>query len=104
MPPEQKGGGLNRRGPALEGRGDSRNATTVWDFINRAMPLNAEGTLTADEVYALTAYLLYINDVIAQDEVLDAESLPKVQMPNRDAFAPLPDWKPGQPRVEGYPY
>ncbi len=79
-------------------------ATTVWDYINRGMPLNREGTLTADEVYALTAYLLYINDVIPEDEVLDAQSLPKVEMPNRDAFAPLPDWKPGMPRLPGYPY
>jgi len=68
------------------------------------MPLNREGTLTADEVYALTAYLLYINDVIPEDEVLDAQSLPKVKMPNRDAFAPLPEWKPGMPRLQGYPY
>ncbi len=79
-------------------------ATTVWDYINRGMPLNREGTLTADEVYALTAYLLYRNDVIAEDEVLDAQSLPKVEMPNRDAWAPLPDWKPGMPRLPGYPY
>ena len=79
-------------------------ATTVWDYINRGMPLNDEGTLTADEVYALTAYLLYRNDVIAEDEVLDAKSLPKVEMPNRDAWAPLPDWKPGMPRLPGYPY
>ena len=42
-------------------------ATTVWDYINRAMPLNREGTLTADEVYALTAFLLYINDVIPEE-------------------------------------
>jgi len=47
-------------------------ATTVWDYVNRAMPLNREGTLTADEVYSLTAYLLFINDVIKEDEVLDA--------------------------------
>ena len=79
-------------------------ATTVWDYINRGMPLHQEGTLTADEVYALTAYLLYINDVIAEDEVLDAQSLPKVEMPNVDAWAPLPDWKPGMPRLPGYPY
>jgi len=79
-------------------------ATTVWDYLNRGMPLNREGTLTADEVYALTAYLLYINDVIPEDEVLDAQSLPKVKMPNRDAFAPLPEWKPGMPRLQGYPY
>jgi cytochrome c len=78
-------------------------ATTVWDFINRGMPLGSEGTLTPDEVYALTAYLLYLNGVIAEDAVMDAESLPMVQMPNRDNWAPLPDWKPGMPRLPGYP-
>ena len=79
-------------------------ATTVWDFINRGMPLGSEGTLTADEVYALTAYLLYLNGVIAEDAVMDAESLPMVEMPNRDNWAPLPDWKPGMPRLPGYPH
>ena len=79
-------------------------ATVVWDYLNRGMPINREGTLTADEVYALTAYLLYLNDVIPEDEVLDAQSLPQVKMPNRDAFAPLPEWKPGKPRLQGYPY
>ena len=79
-------------------------ATTVWDYINRAMPLNREGTLTADEVYALTAFLLYINDVIPQDETLDAQSLPKVKMPIGDGYASLPDWKPRTPRLKGYPY
>ena len=54
-------------------------AVLVWDYINRAMPLNREGTLTADEVYALTAFLLSINDVIPEDSVLDAQSLPKVK-------------------------
>lgn len=79
-------------------------ATTVWDYINRAMPLNREGTLTANEVYALTAFLLYINDVIPEDEVLDAQSLPKVKMPIGDQFAPLPEWKPKTRRLPGYPY
>ncbi len=77
-------------------------APTVWDYINRGMPLGEEGTLTADEVYALTAFLLYINDVIAEDAVMDAESLPMVQMPNRDNWAHLPDWQPGMPRLPGY--
>ena len=77
-------------------------ATTVWDYINRAMPLGEEGTLTADEVYALTAYLLSMNGVIAEDAVMDAESLPMVQMPNRDNWAHLPDWQPGMPRLPGY--
>jgi mono/diheme cytochrome c family protein len=79
-------------------------ATTVWDYINRGMPLNREGTLTADEVYALTAFLLYINDVIPEDTVLDAQSLPKVKMPIGDGYASLPDWKPKTRRLRGYPY
>jgi mono/diheme cytochrome c family protein len=79
-------------------------ATTVWDYINRGMPLNREGTLTADEVYALTAFLLFINDVIPEDEILDAQSLPKVKMPIGDRFASLPEWKPRTRRLQGYPY
>ena len=79
-------------------------ATTVWDYINRGMPVNREGTLTADEVYSLTAYLLYLNDVISEDKVLDAQSLPQVEMPNRENFARVPDWQPGAPRLKGYPY
>ncbi len=79
-------------------------ATTVWDYINRGMPLYQEGTLSADEVYALTAFLLYRNEVIPEDLVLDAESLPKIEMPNRDGWAPLPEWKPRSPRLPGYPF
>ena len=79
-------------------------ATTVWDYINRGMPLNREGTLTADEVYSIVAFLLNLNGVIPDDAVMDAQSLPKVRMPNRETWAPLPDWKPGADRLEGYPY
>jgi cytochrome c len=78
-------------------------ATTIWDYINRGMPLGKEGTLTPNEVYALTAFLLYKNDVIKEDEVMDAQSLPKVKMPNRDGFALPPEWKPAEPRLQGYP-
>ena len=78
-------------------------ATTLWDYINRGMPLGKEGTLSPNEVYALTAFLLYKNDVIKEDEVMDAQSLPKVKMPNRDGFALPPEWKPGTPRLQGYP-
>ena len=80
------------------------HATTVWDYINRAMPLNREGTLTSDEVYSLTAYLLFINDVIKEDEVLDATTLPKVKMPIGSDYASLPDWKPRTARLKGYPH
>ena len=79
-------------------------ATTVWDFIHRAMPLGNEGTLTPDEVYSLTAYLLSLNKVIPEDAVLDKQSLPKVKMPIGDDYARLPNWKPGEPRLPGYPY
>ena len=79
-------------------------ATTVWDFIHRGMPLGNEGTLTADETYALTAYLLFLNKVIPEDQVLDKESLPKVKMPIGEGYARLPDWKPNTPRLTGYPY
>ena len=78
-------------------------ATTIWDYINRGMPLGKEGSLKPDEVYALTAFLLYKNDVIREDEVLDEQSLPKVKMPNRDGFALPPAWKHGEPRLQGYP-
>jgi S-disulfanyl-L-cysteine oxidoreductase SoxD len=79
-------------------------ATIVWDFIHRGMPLGAEGTLTPDEVYSLTAYLLFLNKVIPEDEVLDKLSLPKVKMPIGNDYARLPDWKHGTPRLQGYPY
>ena len=61
-------------------------ATTVFDYVRRAMPYVAPHSLTPDETYALTAYLLALNGVIAQDAVLDATTLPKVVMPNRDNF------------------
>lgn len=79
-------------------------ATTVWDFIRRGMPLGREGTLTSNEVYALTAYLLVLNKVIPEDTVLDQQSLPKVKMPIGDHYGRLPDWKPATRRLENYPY
>jgi S-disulfanyl-L-cysteine oxidoreductase SoxD len=78
-------------------------ATTIWDYINRGMPLGKEGTLTPNEVYALTAFLLYKNNVIKEDEVMDTRSLPAVKMPNRDGFALPPEWKHGTSRLQGYP-
>lgn len=61
-------------------------ATTVFDFIRRAMPYQAPQSLSADEVYAVTAYLLHLNGIVPADAVLDAASLPQVRMPNRDGF------------------
>lgn len=61
-------------------------ATTVFDFINRAMPYNAPKSLSADDVYAVTAYLLYMNGIVSADTVLDARALPAVRMPNREGF------------------
>lgn len=78
-------------------------ATTIWDYINRGMPLGEEGSLKPDEVYALTAYILYKNNVVKEDEVMDAQSLPKVKMPNHDGFGLPPPWKHGEPRLQGYP-
>jgi S-disulfanyl-L-cysteine oxidoreductase SoxD len=68
-------------------------ATTVWDYINRAMPFNQPGLLKAPEVYAVVAYILNLNGIIGSNQVMDAKSLPKVKMPNRDGFVadPRPD-------------
>ncbi len=60
--------------------------TTLFDMIRRSMPMDAPGTLANDEVYAITAYLLYLNNIIGEEDEMNAETLPKVQMPNRDGF------------------
>ena len=74
------------------------NGVIVWDYINRGMPLGDEGSLSANEVYALTAFLLFKNDVIKEDEVMDEQSLPKVKMPNRDGFVPAKPVYPPEPK------
>jgi len=61
-------------------------ASTVFDYIRRAMPPDAPGSLKDDEVYALVAHLLHLNELVAADAVMDATSLPKVRMPARDRF------------------
>ncbi|MDB5461600.1 MAG: cytochrome c class, partial [Caulobacteraceae bacterium] len=61
-------------------------ATTAFDYIRRAMPLTAPQSLTNDEVYALVAYLLSVDGIVARDAALDARTLPLVKMPNRDGF------------------
>jgi S-disulfanyl-L-cysteine oxidoreductase SoxD len=61
-------------------------ATTLFDYIRRAMPMDAPATLTDDETYAVSAYLLYLNEIVGLDDRLDADTLPRIRMPNRDGF------------------
>jgi mono/diheme cytochrome c family protein len=73
-------------------------ATTIFDYVRRAMPRYQEGSLKVDEVYSLTAFILYRNEIIKEDDVIDATTLPKIKMPNRDGFVPqnldeIHDWK-----------
>ena len=70
-------------------------ATLIWEYINRAMPPNLYNVpvdprqkLTADQVYALTAFLLYRNGIIQENDIIDSESLPEIEMPNRNGFVP----------------
>jgi cytochrome c len=63
-------------------------ATTLYDYIVRAMPLDAPGSLTADETYAVIAYVLHLNEILPADAVMDATTLPAVRMPARDRFVP----------------
>jgi cytochrome c len=63
-------------------------ATTLFDYIKRSMPFNAPGSLTDDQVYAVSAYILSKGNIIAADAVMDQTTLPKVEMPNRDGFTP----------------
>jgi len=62
-------------------------STTVFDYVRRAMPLTSPGILSDDEVYAVTAYLLFLNGIVGEEAVLDRKSLPAVKMPNRDGFS-----------------
>ena len=63
-----------------------KHATTLFDVMRRSMPYPIPKTLTNDELYALSAYILSLNKIIGEDEVMDANSLPRVKMPNRDNF------------------
>ncbi|MFD1139745.1 c-type cytochrome [Larkinella insperata] len=63
-------------------------ATTVFDYIKRAMPFNQPGSLSDPEVYSLTAFLLHANGIIKETDVMNAQTLPNIQMPNRGSFVP----------------
>jgi S-disulfanyl-L-cysteine oxidoreductase SoxD len=68
-------------------------APTLWSYIRRAQPVDEPGSLTPEQVYAVTAYLLYLNGIIGEHDVMDARTLPQVRMPNREGFVtdPRPD-------------
>jgi S-disulfanyl-L-cysteine oxidoreductase SoxD len=68
-------------------------ATTLFDYVNRAMPFDRPATMSADEVYASVAYVLFLNGLVGERDVIDARTLPQVKMPNRDGFVvdPRPD-------------
>jgi hypothetical protein len=87
-------GSLGTQNPVLTVGSYWPYSTSVWDYIHRAMPYYpSPGTLSVDETYAVTAYILYLNQIIAKDEVMNQLTLPKVHMPNRNGFIadPRPD-------------
>jgi hypothetical protein len=63
-------------------------ATTLYDYIYRAMPFAEPQTMMPDEIYSVVAWILYQNGIIPEDAVMDAQTLPKVHMPNRNGFVP----------------
>jgi cytochrome c len=83
-------GTLSTKNPVMTVESYWPYATTLFDYVRRAMPFQAPGSLTADEIYAVSAYILAEGNVIDKAMVLDAQSLPRVQMPNRDGFIPDP--------------
>jgi len=99
--PKGEGGDEPKQSPLVGGRGSLKTpkplktvgsywpyAPTIWDYVNRAMPLDRPGTLTHNQVYSVVAFILSMNGIIGEHEVLDAKTLPKIQMPNRDGFVP----------------
>lgn len=88
-------GTLNTEKPVMTVGSYWRYSTILYDYVNRAMPFPAPHSLKPDEVYAISAYILHMNGIIGEKDVMDAKSLPKVQMPNRNGFTadPRPDTK-----------
>jgi len=99
--PKGEGGDEPKQSKLVGGRGSLQTAkplktagsywpyaTTIWDYVNRAMPLDHPGTLTHNQVYALTAWILQMNGIVGENDVMDAKTLPQIKMPNRDGFVP----------------
>ncbi|WP_100379153.1 c-type cytochrome [Polynucleobacter brandtiae] len=80
------GGGLNTNTPIKTVGSFWPYSTTIFDYVRRAMPHQAPQSLSNTQVYEATAYILYMNQIITKDEVIDAHSLPLVRMPNRSGF------------------
>jgi cytochrome c len=72
-------------------------ATTLWDYVNRSMPFDRPSVMSHDDVYAVVAYLLNLNGIIREQDVMDAKSIAAVRMPNRDGFIPDPRPDVGKP-------
>lgn len=70
------------------------HATTLFDYVRRAMPYDKPMTLTNDETWAVTTYVLWLNGIIGRTDVMNAQTLPKVRMPNRDGFIDARDGRP----------
>jgi cytochrome c len=83
-------GTLTTKNPVMTVESYWPYATTLFDYVRRAMPFNAPGSLKPDEVYAVVAYILGEAQIVDKATVLDAQTLPRVQMPNRDGFIPDP--------------
>ena len=83
------GGGLNTANPIKTVGSYWPYATTIFDYIRRAMPHNAPQSLSNDQVYAVTAYILYLNKIIPTDSMMNAQTLPLVKMPNQNGFIPV---------------
>lgn len=97
-------GTLNTPNPIITPGSYWPHPTTLWDFINRAMPEGSAGTLPPDEVYAVTAFILFRNGIIKETDVLDKKSLPDVQMPNRNGFYPVPPQSTPDPDRSWLPF
>jgi cytochrome c len=69
-------------------------ATTLFDYIHRAMPYPTPGSLSNDDTYAIVAYILSLNGILPTDGKVDRENLPNIKMPNRDGFIPDPEFDP----------
>jgi mono/diheme cytochrome c family protein len=99
--PKGEGGDEPKQSPLVGGRGTLKTpkplktvgsywpySTTVWDYVNRSMPLDRPGTLTHNQVYSLVAFIFYLNGIVAENDVMDAKTLPQIKMPNRNGFVP----------------